>query len=305
MFFVTKQPSFSAWTGFAMLLLGLNGLGTAALATNTADASDLGIDPVRYRENVERLTSDEMEGRRVGTPGGGNAIDFMETMFREAGLVPPEALGGYRQPYRHDWHGEAQASNVIGILPGTDPELKDEVVVVLAHHDGLGRNRNDGCPEDEADSRIRYGANDNASGSAALIELAFVLAAKREELRRTVVFLSTDGEECGCTGVKNYVLDDPLYPNEDTIYALNIDQIGEGGWLEKHPASEHHDDYDDCEVDGEVFARRHIPAATLVGDNANYHQPDDITRYLDFAKALDVVKRAHDLVWKAVQGRSS
>lgn len=305
MFLVSRQLGFSVSSGLALLLLGLNGLGTAALATNTARASAAGIDPDRYRENVERLASDEMEGRRVGTPGGRNAIDFMETMFREAGLLPPEALGGYRQSYRHDWHGEAQASNVIGILPGTDPQVKDEVVVVLAHHDGLGRNRNDGCPEDEAGSRIRYGANDNASGSAALIELAFVLAAKREELRRTVVFLSTDGEECGCTGVKNYVLDDPLYPIEDTIYALNIDQIGEGGWLQDHPASEHHDDRDDCEVDGDVFARRHIPAATLVGDNANYHQPDDIIRYLNFAKARNVVERAHDLVWKAVQGRSS
>jgi hypothetical protein len=113
----SRQLSFSGSLGLALLLLGWNGLGpAAALEMNTVGALNPAIDPDRYRENVERLASDEMEGRRVGTPGGGKAIDFMETMFRESGLLPPEALGGYRQPYRHDWHGETDATNVIGVL---------------------------------------------------------------------------------------------------------------------------------------------------------------------------------------------
>jgi acetylornithine deacetylase/succinyl-diaminopimelate desuccinylase-like protein len=283
--------------GVAALLSGMAGADPRA----SAASAEPSIDPERYRSNVARLASEEMAGRRVGTAGGRLAVSYMETMFREAGLVAPEALGGYRQNYRHDWHGVTDATNVVGILPGSHPELRREVVVVSAHHDGLGRNRHDGCPEDEEGRRIRYGANDNASGAAALIELAFVLSAQAGQLDRTLVFLSTDGEECGCTGVKNYVLDAPVLPIEQTVYNLNIDQIGEGAWLEEHEIRRRGRERADCEVDGEVFARRGVEAATLVGDNANYHSPEDVVENMDFDEALQVVRRAHALVLDAAR----
>jgi hypothetical protein len=273
----------------------------ASAQAATATSGKATIDAERYRSNVVRLASEEMEGRRVGTAGGRLTVEYMETMFQAAGLVAPEALGGYRQNYRHDWHGEADATNVVGILPGSHPQLRREVIVVSAHHDGLGRNRHDGCPDDQEGRGIRYGANDNATGAAALIELAFALSAERDQLDRTVVFLSTDGEECGCTGVKTYVLDSPVLPISDTVYNLNLDQIGEGAWLEEHKVRRRNGDGADCEVDGEVFARRGVKSATLVGDNSNYHTPDDTIENLDFDKALRVVRRAYELVWHAAR----
>jgi hypothetical protein len=290
-------------TAFLLLLVGLFGVESApAQDLEMKDLSGTGIDPLRYRDTISRLASDEMEGRRVGTPGGWAAIAFVEARFREAGLLPPpDALAGYLQRYRHDWHGKADAANVIGVLPGRDPELKDEVVVVSAHHDHLGRNRDDGCPKSRRGKRIRYGANDNASGVAALVELAFALAGRDDEIARTIVFLSTDGEECGCTGVKHYVFENPVYPLEKTVYVLNIDQIGEGAWLVQHPAVSHVADGEDCEVDGEVFARRGVRAETLVGDNSNYHRPGDVIEKLNMRKALEAVRRAYELVLQAAR----
>jgi hypothetical protein len=288
--------------GVAGLLAVQAGAGLADSAeAATAASGKAAIDPGRYRDTVERLASEEMEGRRVGSAGGRLTVAYMEEMFRKAGLAPPEALGGYRQDYRHDWHGETDATNVVGILPGSHPRLRREVVVISAHHDGLGRNRHDGCPDDEEGRSIRYGANDNASGAAALIELAFALSAERDRIDRTVVFLSPDGEECGCTGVKNYVLDAPVLPIADTVYNLNLDQIGEGAWLEEHEVRRSKRERADCMVDGEVFARREVRSATLVGENANYHTPGDTVENMDFDKALNVVKRAYELVWHEVR----
>ncbi len=279
---------------------------SAAQMTSEDNAgSGISLDPERYRETVALLASDAMEGRQVGTPGGRQAIGFMEAQFRQAGLLPPEKLGGYLQRYEHDWHGKTDAANVVGFLPGTDPILREEVVIVSAHHDHLGRNVHSGCPNGRRGDRIHPGANDNASGSAALLELAFALSSRANELKRTVLFLSIDGEECGCTGAKHYVYADPIFALENTVYVLNIDQIGEGAWLEEHHQPRRVDHEADCEVDGEVFARRGIKAETLVGDNSHYHSPEDTIDHMDFQEALEVVDRALDLVWNAAQAPSA
>jgi hypothetical protein len=261
------------------------------------------IDIERYRANVTALSSEEMQGRRIGTEGGRRAVVFMTEGFIAAGLVPATKIDGYVQWYTHHWHGQTKGGNVVAVLPGQDPSLDREVIVVSAHHDHLGFNRESGCPEGRRGSRIRPGANDNATGSAALLELAHAFGARASELRRTMVFLSTDGEECGCTGSKHYVNNDPAFPLSDIVYTLNIDQIGKGGWLVTHTPdnSGHHDD--DCEVDGEVFARRGIPAQTLVGDNPNYHSSRDTPGTVDFHKAFAVVELARDILWERVQTR--
>ncbi len=173
--------------------------------------------------------------------------------------------------------------------------------MISAHHDHLGRNRDDGCPRSRRTRRIRPGANDNASGSAALIELAFALADRRHELARTVVFLSTDGEECGCTGIKHYVFESPVFPLESTVYALNIDQIGKGGSLVRHRPERSGADQGDCDLDGEVFARRGVRAETLVGGNPHYHRPSDVPENLNLRKALRTVQHAYELVLDAAR----
>ncbi len=112
------------------------------------------------------------------------------------------------------------ASNVAGILPGTDK--KDEYIVLTAHMDHLGK---DGAT-------IYYGADDDGSGTCAILELAeaFVKAKKLGKgPRRSIVFMTVSGEEKGLWGSKYYTLN-PLFPLEKTSVDLNIDMIGRTGY---------------------------------------------------------------------------
>jgi Zn-dependent M28 family amino/carboxypeptidase len=127
---------------------------------------------------------------------------------------------------------------------------------------------------------------------------AFV--AVKGQLDRTVYFIALDGEECGCTGSNHYAFRAPAHPVARTVYVLNIDQIGQGGGLTSHSG---HGGYgDDCEVDGEVFARAGMRAQTLVGSNDHYHQCGDTAGTVNYQSAISTVRRAFDLVWSAAQG---
>jgi hypothetical protein len=114
---------------------------------------------------------------------------------------------------------KATTSNVVGILPGTD--LKDEYVVITAHMDHLGKR----------DTVIYYGADDDGSGTCAVIELAeaFVAAKKAGKgPRRSILFMTVSGEEMGLWG-SEYYTSNPLFPLEKTTVNLNIDMIGRIG----------------------------------------------------------------------------
>ena len=115
----------------------------------------------------------------------------------------------------------ADARNVAAVLRGSDPALADEVVVIGAHYDHLGRGGEGSLAPDAR--AIRNGADDNASGTAALVEVAERLA--RERPARTVLFLAFSGEEMGLLGSGHYV-QDPLLPLERTVAMLNMDMVG-------------------------------------------------------------------------------
>jgi aminopeptidase YwaD len=117
----------------------------------------------------------------------------------------------------------APAANVVGILRGTDAKLKDEVIVVGAHYDHLGHGGRSSLAAREGE--IHHGADDNASGTAALIELARLLSAERERQRRTVVFVAFGGEEEGLLGSSHYVAHPPE-PLERTVAMINMDMVG-------------------------------------------------------------------------------
>ncbi len=107
-------------------------------------------------------------------------------------------------------------SNVFGLVEGTDPVLKDEVVIYMAHYDHLGTDR---------EGRIFNGADDNASGTAALIEIAeaFIHGGKRP--RRSIGFLWVSAEEIGLFGSRYYA-EHPLIPLERTAAVINLDMVG-------------------------------------------------------------------------------
>src|SRR6185436_16359511 len=90
---------------------------------------------------------------------------------------------------------ESPSFNIIGILPGSDPKLKDEAIVLGAHYVHLGRGGEGSLAPREGE--IHYGADDNASGTAALIELARRLSTQGPRPRRTIIFIAFSGEEEG------------------------------------------------------------------------------------------------------------
>ena len=118
----------------------------------------------------------------------------------------------------------SQARNVAALLPGSDRALADEILIVGAHYDHLGLG-GDGSLDPDATGTVHNGADDNASGSAALIEVAQRLAQGSRRPARTVLFLAFTGEEKGLWGSAHYVRN-PLAPIERSVAMLNMDMVG-------------------------------------------------------------------------------
>jgi Zn-dependent M28 family amino/carboxypeptidase len=118
---------------------------------------------------------------------------------------------------------EAPASNVVGILNGSDPSLRNEFIVVGAHYDHLGRG-GAGSLAPRA-GEIHHGADDNASGVAGVLELARLLSTQKHKLRRSVVFVAFSGEEEGLLG-SNFYVNHPVVPLANTVAMINLDMVG-------------------------------------------------------------------------------
>jgi hypothetical protein len=116
---------------------------------------------------------------------------------------------------------ESPSFNVIGLLPGSDPKLRNETIVIGAHYDHLGLGGEGSLAPREGE--IHHGADDNASGVAGLLELARLLSAQRP--RRTIVFIAFSGEEEGLIG-SNYYVNHPVVPLANTVAMINLDMIG-------------------------------------------------------------------------------
>jgi hypothetical protein len=117
---------------------------------------------------------------------------------------------------------QTNAYNVIGVLEGTDPVLKGEAIVIGAHYDHLGRGGRGSLAANSTE--VHHGADDNASGTAALIELAGQFA-KAKANKRTIIFIAFGGEEEGLLGSKHYV-NNPTYSLEKIVAMLNMDMVG-------------------------------------------------------------------------------
>src|SRR5262249_18763676 len=109
--------------------------------------------------------------------------------------------------------------NVVGLLRGSDPALKDSYLIVSAHYDHIGVR-----PTGEGD-RINNGANDDGSGTVSVIELASALAGLKQRPRRSIVFITWFGEEKGLVGSRYYGRH-PLFPLEKTVAMVNLEQVG-------------------------------------------------------------------------------
>ena len=163
--------------------------------------------------------SDEFEGRDTGTEGEDKAIEYLVNFYKDAGIEAGNN-GSYLQKMKLNIRrgnvGEVETENVIAIIRGT--EKPDEYVVITAHLDHVGQR----------DGKIYNGADDDGSGTVALLEIAeaFKKASDRGKgPKRSIVFLHVTGEEKGLLGSK-YYSDNPIYPLENTVTNLNIDMIG-------------------------------------------------------------------------------
>jgi len=194
------QPMSLSW--WAMTLLALVGAGVLV----TADQA-ISIDAPTLLRDLRRLSADDMEGRRVGTPGGARARALLLQRFLEVGLRP--FAGTFEQPFGGG--GGVAGVNLVGHLPG---RLRpDRYIVVSAHYDHLGvRN-----------GAVFNGANDNASGAAALAVLAAHFVKHRPAT--SMMFVAFDAEEVGLAGSRAFVRTPPV-PQGAILIILNLDMIG-------------------------------------------------------------------------------
>lgn len=184
--------------------------------------------------HVRYLADDLLEGRAVATRGERCAGDYIAAQFAAIGLRPAGENGSWFQSWtvNSDPHGGAvhgEARNVVAILPGSDPH-RTQSLVIGAHYDHLGLG-GFGSLSPDATGTVHNGADDNASGTAVLIEAARSLASG-PPLAQDVLFIAFTGEERGLWGSAHYV-NAPLLPLEGTVAMLNLDMVGRvrGGLL--------------------------------------------------------------------------
>ncbi len=297
------------------------------------------------RSALTTLASDHFEGRRTGTPGEARAAHFIANRFESFGLVAAgndayfqrfpmrrtvrpdgrerlELMSGWSSFEQHPAEERVIGANVVGLIRGSDPELRDEAVLVSAHFDHLGI----GTPNEEGDS-IYNGADDDASGVVAMLEIARALS-EGPAPRRTVVFLAATGEEQGLLGTRWYI-QNPAVPLRRTVANLNIEMIGRpdplvGGpgrmWLTGYERStmgeiisEHgiaivpdpRPEYNFfMRSDNIAFAYLGIPAHTISSYNLHedYHTPADEVDRIDFEHMALVVEAAIEAVRALADG---
>jgi hypothetical protein len=169
-------------------------------------------DPAALRARVAELAQPALDGRASGSPGDLAARKAIIDRFRCLGLVPGGADGSYEQPFVAE--GQPTA-NLIGYLPGSDPAVGGDIIIVGAHHDHLG----DGY----------LGANDNASGVAAMLAIAQAVR-QHGGRHRTIGFVAFGGEELGLVGSNHFVGHPPAQlPLGRVVYDINLDMVGSYG----------------------------------------------------------------------------
>ena len=168
------------------------------------------------RKTLSYLASDKMEGRKPGNPGNFIAVSFIKKEFESYGLETHLQKFTYTFRWRvglFRWRTvEIETMNVIGVLKGTS----DKHVVIGAHMDHLGV---------DGDGDAYNGADDNASGTTAILELAEAFGKSDAKPKDTIVFIAFNAEELGLLGSKHYV-SDPLLPLDDCKLMINLDMVG-------------------------------------------------------------------------------
>jgi aminopeptidase N len=193
------------------------------------------FDVARMKADVEWLAAPERAGRGAGSRGLDAAANYIVERFEHLGLAAftpgGDVTDRYFQPFTMAGENSEPltARNVIGVLPGTNPDLKGQALIVSAHYDHLGF----GWPDARAGAKgqLHPGADDNASGVAVMLDLARLMADAKPE--RSIIFAAFAGEEEGLLGSRHYVTaaqaPGARFPLSGHIADLNLDTVGRLG----------------------------------------------------------------------------
>ena len=178
------------------------------------DAFTYRVQESSVSETLKMLTSDDMQGREAGTCGADKAADYLIELLKEYNVKP------YFKTFRDTLTNfDGTAFNVVGVIEGTDPKLKNEFIVLGGHYDHIGVSQ-----EGFEGDYINNGANDDASGVTAVAELAKYFGTHKTN-KRSILFVFFTGEETGLLG--SFHLADKLKKSSFNLYAmLNFEMIG-------------------------------------------------------------------------------
>ena len=213
-------------------------------------------------------------------------------------------------------HSTSRIGNVVGFVPGGDPILREQYIVIGAHFDHLGYGGPGSSSLAPRERVVHNGADDNASGVAALIELAEKFSAQRTTLKRSMLFVAFDGEELGLLGSKHFVKHSPV-PIDSIVLMINLDMIGRlrdnrlmvagtgTSPLFERVLLEFNRKYQlDLNMTAEgpgpsdhaAFYAEDIPVLFLfTGAHEDYHKPSDDWQTIDTAGVRIVTELAYDL----------
>jgi len=254
----------------------------------------------RLERHVAFLSSDSLEGRGLGTKSKVYAMDYIKEQFQSIGLQPYDSAGYFQQIDLKLGSARIPAVNVIGWLQGSNPTINKEFIVIGAHYDHLGYNIKNGEKE------IFHGADDNASGVAAMIELARYFSLNPDMVRRSVIFIAFDAEESGLLGSNAFVKENDRFEISEIKAMFSLDMVGmytannglvldgmgtldNGERLARSKASTQNillkrtTSEVGYRTDTWPFGEKGIPAIhVFTGSKSPYHKPEDTFEKLDY-----------------------
>jgi len=273
---------------------------------NIPPVEPLAVLPPRYLpeqllRHSNQLTSKSMEGRGIGTKGIDRAAQYIAEQFQKAGLKPIE--GSYLQQWSEKVPGskDLELTNIVGLIPGINPEVKTKPIIIGAHYDHLGID----------DDGILYpGADDNASGISVLIEAATKLS-RAFTPQRSILFVAFSGEESGLLGSQYFIENPPSgFVAEDFLAMINLDAVGrlEGKTLQVFGTESAYEwPFMAQGIGFTIGVQSEFPAETIAssdhvsflnagvpaihlfsGTHLDYHQPTDVASTLDAAGMSDI-----------------
>lgn len=204
-----------AFTVSILLCCSITYAAGEANSSNT-NALDL-ITSQDLQTHVNFLASPKCDGRASGTAGSRAAAEYIRAELNKYGIKGMADGDAYDQAFAPKYN------NIIGVIPGSDPQLQNQYIVLCAHYDhvGHGTKENSRGPI----GQIHPGADDNASGVAALLELAKAITALPQHPPRSIILAFWDGEEDEMLGSK-YWIEHPTVKLDHVLAAINVDMIG-------------------------------------------------------------------------------